>query len=257
MARAAVSVDIRSVNGRFLDLALRLPDELRGLEPALRELVGGALKRGKVELRLNTQRDSRRRLAAADARAAEPAVAAGRRTVTGLAAQGAPLSVHEALQWCRGGAPASGWTRPRWPPQAAVAACARPAPAKAQRLANMLRSASPTCASLAARAAPLVPAVVQRQQQRFLERWNEALAAGRRRRQRARRGAAGTRAERGRGLCDPHRRGRGTGAPGAHLDEIERLLAKAGGELGKRLDFLIQELHREANTLGSKSRHWN
>jgi uncharacterized protein (TIGR00255 family) len=39
---------------------------------------------------------------------------------------------------------------------------------------------------------------------------------------------------------------------GAHLDEIERLLA-AGGELGKRLDFLIQELHREANTLGSKS----
>jgi uncharacterized protein (TIGR00255 family) len=38
----------------------------------------------------------------------------------------------------------------------------------------------------------------------------------------------------------------------SHLDEIERLLA-AGGEVGKRLDFLIQELHREANTLGSKS----
>ena len=38
----------------------------------------------------------------------------------------------------------------------------------------------------------------------------------------------------------------------AHLDEIERLITK-GGEVGKRLDFLIQELHREANTLGSKS----
>jgi uncharacterized protein (TIGR00255 family) len=38
----------------------------------------------------------------------------------------------------------------------------------------------------------------------------------------------------------------------SHLDEIERLL-KAGGELGKRLEFLIQELQREANTLGSKS----
>jgi len=38
----------------------------------------------------------------------------------------------------------------------------------------------------------------------------------------------------------------------AHLDEIERLLDK-GGEIGKRLEFLIQELHREANTLGSKS----
>jgi uncharacterized protein (TIGR00255 family) len=38
----------------------------------------------------------------------------------------------------------------------------------------------------------------------------------------------------------------------AHLDEISRLL-KSGGEVGKRSDFLIQELHREANTLGSKS----
>jgi uncharacterized protein (TIGR00255 family) len=38
----------------------------------------------------------------------------------------------------------------------------------------------------------------------------------------------------------------------AHLDEVERLLKK-GGEIGKRLDFLMQELHREANTLGSKA----
>jgi uncharacterized protein (TIGR00255 family) len=38
----------------------------------------------------------------------------------------------------------------------------------------------------------------------------------------------------------------------SHLDEIERILQK-GGEMGKKLDFLIQELHREANTLGSKS----
>ena len=38
----------------------------------------------------------------------------------------------------------------------------------------------------------------------------------------------------------------------SHLSEIDRLLQR-GGEVGKRLDFLIQELHREANTLGSKS----
>ena len=38
----------------------------------------------------------------------------------------------------------------------------------------------------------------------------------------------------------------------AHLDEVERVLA-AGGAVGKRLDFLMQELNREANTLGSKS----
>ena len=37
-----------------------------------------------------------------------------------------------------------------------------------------------------------------------------------------------------------------------HLDEVERIL-KTGGASGKRLDFLMQELNREANTLGSKS----
>src|SRR6218665_2906871 len=55
---ASVTVDLRSVNGRFLDLGFRLPDELRSLEPALRELLGAAFRRGKIELRLNTQRDT-------------------------------------------------------------------------------------------------------------------------------------------------------------------------------------------------------
>ena len=53
-----MSIELRSVNGRFLDLALRLPDELRSLEPALRELLGAAFKRGKIELRLSTSRDA-------------------------------------------------------------------------------------------------------------------------------------------------------------------------------------------------------
>src|SRR5690606_32704227 len=50
-APARLGMEIRSVNGRFLDLTLRLPDELRSSEPALRELVSSHLKRGKVELR--------------------------------------------------------------------------------------------------------------------------------------------------------------------------------------------------------------
>ena len=107
---------------------------------------------------------------------------------------------------------------------------------------------------LAAQAAPLVPAVVQKQQQRFLERWTEAMqAAGNTT------GATVTaEAARERALNEAaafairidvaEELSRLT----AHLEEIARLL-KAGGEIGKRLDFLIQELHREANTLGSKS----
>jgi len=91
--------------------------------------------------------------------------------------------------------------------------------------------------------------LVQRQQQRFIERFNEALAAA---------GASDTDSPRERALSEAgafalridvaEELARLT----AHLDEIERLL-NHGGEIGKRLDFLIQELHREANTLGSKS----
>src|SRR4051812_37235624 len=56
--QAAVSVELRSVNGRFLDLSMRMPEELRGLEPQLRDLVAARFKRGKIELRINAQRDS-------------------------------------------------------------------------------------------------------------------------------------------------------------------------------------------------------
>jgi uncharacterized protein (TIGR00255 family) len=105
---------------------------------------------------------------------------------------------------------------------------------------------------LTAQAGPLLPAVVQRQQQRFLERWNEALAT-----------AGATQTVSSDALQERALNEAAAFAIridvaeelarlSAHLDEIERLLA-AGGELGKRLDFLIQELHREANTLGSKS----
>eukprot|EP00456_Euglypha_rotunda_P046878 TRINITY_DN37360_c0_g1_i12.p1 TRINITY_DN37360_c0_g1~~TRINITY_DN37360_c0_g1_i12.p1 ORF type:complete len:138 (-),score=30.01 TRINITY_DN37360_c0_g1_i12:16-429(-) len=55
---AGVVVDLRSVNSRFLDIAFRMPDEMRALEPALRELITGQLRRGKIELRLATRDDA-------------------------------------------------------------------------------------------------------------------------------------------------------------------------------------------------------
>ena len=98
--------------------------------------------------------------------------------------------------------------------------------------------------------------MVQRQQQRFLERWQEALAnvpvssgAG---------ASVSADALRDRALNEAAAYALRIDVAeelsrlSAHLDELTRLLT-AGGELGKRLDFLIQELHREANTLGSKS----
>ena len=54
-AGAQLGLEIRCVNSRFLDLSLRLPEDLRQLEPALRDAVGAQLKRGKVELRLSLE----------------------------------------------------------------------------------------------------------------------------------------------------------------------------------------------------------
>ena len=247
-----VSIELRSVNGRFLDLAFRLPDELRSLEPALRELLGAAFRRGKIELRLSTARD-------ADAAWPHPTPEQLNRLsrlegqVQGWLSAARPLSVNEALLWCRGAAPAERLDEAAL--QAAREGIQGLREARARegaRLVEVLRDKLARLRELAAAAEPMVPAVVQRQQQRFLERWSEALGAS---------GAA-------QNFSADSMRERALNEAAAyairidvaeelarlkaHLDEIERLL-QAGGEVGKRLDFLIQELQREANTLGSKS----
>ncbi|HSN33127.1 MAG TPA: YicC/YloC family endoribonuclease [Ideonella sp.] len=251
-AKAALTVELRSVNGRFLDLALRLPDELRALEPALRELVAARVRRGKVELRMATARE-------ADAGWPQPSAEQLSRlsrlesTVQSWLPKAAPLSVHEALGWCRGGAAGERLD------QSALDAAGRAVQGLVEareregaRLAEVLRERVARLRELVTQAEPLVPAVVQRQQQRFLERWREALEAA---------NAAGSvprEALQERALAEAAAFAiridvaEELARLRSHLDEVERLLAK-GGEIGKRLDFLIQELQREANTLGSKS----
>jgi uncharacterized protein (TIGR00255 family) len=252
-ARAEVTAEIRSVNGRFLDLSLRLPDELRALEPQLRDLVAASLRRGKVELRLSTRGSGDESLPQPHPEQLNRLARVQAMVQTWLPdAQG--LSVHEALQWTRGaGAGAEQFAEPALlAAQRAVEALRTARAREGARLAAVLGQRVATLRDLAAQAEPLVPEVVQRQQQRFLERWSEALQAS---------GAAQSvpkEALQERALneaatfairidvAEELARLR------SHLDEIERLLAK-GGEVGKRLDFLIQELLREANTLGSKS----
>jgi uncharacterized protein (TIGR00255 family) len=249
---ASVNVELRSVNGRFLDLGFRLPDEFRALEPALRELLSAAFRRGKIELRLNTrneletawpqpQTEQLNRLSRLES------------MVQGWMPKAQGLSVHEVLQWCKGSSAAERLD------EVAIDAAKRciaglldAREREGARLAAVLMERVERLRELSSQAEPLVPAVVQRQQQRFLERWQEALEAT---------GAAQTitrEALQERALneaaafairvdvAEELARLR------AHLDEITRLL-KAGGEVGKRLDFLIQELLREANTLGSKA----
>ena len=249
---AAASVEMRSVNGRFLDLALRLPDELRGLEPALRELITARFKRGKIELRLSTG-------AAGEKSVPEPRLELLGELVRVEAKvrerlpQARSLSVNEVLQWCR--------TAPEAPAsEVSVLDAARRcveglAEARARegaRLAAVLAERVGHLRILADAAEPLVPNAVARQQQRFLDRWKEALekvggaqTVTREAIEERALNEAATYAIRV-DVAEELARLR------SHLDEVTRLLAK-GGEIGKRLEFLIQELLREANTLGSKS----
>ena len=251
-ASASVSIELRSVNGRFLDLGLRLPDEFRALEPALRELLSAAFRRGKIELRLNAhteassqwpqpQPDQMNRLTHIES------------TVRGWMPQAQPLTVNEVMQWCKTGAPIEKLDDAALDAAKRCIAGLRDARAReGDRLKAVLMERVGRLRELAIQAEPLVPMVVKRQQERFLERWKEALQAA---------GAAQT-------VSQEALQERALNEAAAysiridvaeelarlrsHLDEIARLLA-AGGEIGKRLDFLIQELLREANTLGSKA----
>jgi uncharacterized protein (TIGR00255 family) len=249
---AGISIELRSVNGRFLDLGFRLPDEFRALEPALRDLLGAAFKRGKIELRLNARTE-------AESQWPNPQTEQLNRltrlesTIQGWLPKAQGLSVHEVLQWCKGGTPAEKLDEVALEAARQCIAGLREARAReGDRLAAVLMERVARLRELAAQAEPLVPAVVQRQQKRFLERWQEALEAT---------GAAQT-------VSQEALQERALNEAAAyairidvaeelarlrsHLEEIARLLT-AGGELGKRLDFLIQELLREANTLASKA----
>lgn len=246
-----LGMEIRSVNSRFLDLSFRLPDELRAAEPALRALVTSKIKRGKVEVRAA--------LEAVDSQALQdPPVRLLQRlsslqdSVQCWLPDAPPLSVAEALRLCSGAA------APEDAPSDAVLPLAKTVlsallAARAQegkRLVSMLRGHLEQLAALSAQASPLIPQLVEQQRQRFMERWRDAMGLAQ--------NSVTPEAAQDRALSEATAFAIRIDVAEeitrlqSHLDEIGLLLDK-GGEVGKRLDFLIQELHREANTLGSKS----
>ncbi len=246
-----LGVEIRSVNSRFLDLSLRLPDELRQLEPALRELLTSQLKRGKVELRVWLGSG-----AGTPFRSPSPEtlmrVAALEKSIQARLPKAASLSVADVLKMASSedGSAADHSQQfvelTRQVLTELLAARAR----EGARLAAMLQDRTEQLRRLAVLAAPLIPKLVEQQRLRFLERWNEAMVMSD--------AKPSPEAAQDRALTEATAFAIRIDVAeeltrmASHLDEIDRLLAK-GGELGKRLDFLIQELHREANTLGSKS----
>ena len=246
-----LGLELRSVNSRFLDLALRLPEELRQCEPALRELLTGQLKRGKVELRLTLESGPAALVTEPSARLLQRLLSV-QDNVRAWLPDAQPLRVSDVLRLAA--TEQSGerdWSADVLPlAKKALKELLAARQREGARLAATLQERIAAIRTLVQQAVPLVPQLVQQQRQRFLERWNEALgAAG---------GISAQEAAQDRALSEATAFAIRIDVAeeitrlGAHLDEIERLITK-GGEIGKRLDFLIQELHREANTMGSKS----
>ena len=247
-----IGLEIRAVNSRFLDLSFKLPDELRQYEPALRELLVGRLKRGKVEVRMALDTGSRHLLPEPSVRLLQRLNNVQDSVMAWLPKAGA-LSVADVIRLAASEqAPLVTLGLADTLPLAeqALAALLASRQREGDRLAAMLLERIGQLRLLAAQAVPLVPQLVAQQRQRFMERWTEAMALGD--------SAVLPEAAQDRALSEATAFAIRIDVAeeitrlNSHLDELDRLIRK-GGEIGKRLDFLIQELHREANTMGSKS----
>ncbi|MHB8947802.1 MAG: YicC/YloC family endoribonuclease [Rhodoferax sp.] len=250
-APSQLGLEIRSVNSRFLDLTFKLPEELRPHEPALRELLVSRLKRGKVEVRAAIESNVQGSVVDPTPRLLQR-LNAVQDNVKAWLPGAAPLSVADVIRLAAGEV----GTHCDWSEtllslgRQALEELIKAREREGARLATMLIERLGQIRALAAQSVPLVPQLVAQQRQRFLDRWQEAMALTD--------GSALPEAAQDRALSEATAFAIRIDVAEeitriqSHLDEIERLIKK-GGELGKRLDFLIQELHREANTLGSKS----
>ena len=244
--RGALNVELRSVNARFLDLQFRVSDELRSLEPALRELIAARVSRGKLDCRVFLNEAA----IAPDARIDSEALArlsALSGEVLKKLPQAAPLRVADVLRWP--GVIAESPLNEEETRRIATTLCRK---ALDEFVASRSREGAKLAAAVGERvaamrtrleqAAPLLPQALAAYQAKLTERLREALGSADDERVRAELTVFATKVD----VDEEMTRLR------AHLDEVDRTLKK-GGAVGKRLDFIAQELNREANTLASKA----
>jgi len=251
--RGRLAVELRSVNARFLDLQFRIADELRASEPLLRELLQARLARGKVDCRVFLADDA----AGSAGRLSADAVARLRELsaqVLKELPQAAPLRVGDVLRWP--GVIVESPLDEEQTRRLAAEVCAR---ALDELVASRTREGAKLAAAIAERVAamrrrleqvaPLVPQSLAAYQARLAERLKEAIGS-----------ALGSFDERVRAELAVFAAKADVDEEltrlKAHLGEVDRTLSEGGARsvpIGKRLDFLAQELNREANTLASKA----
>nr|MBL8410210.1 YicC family protein [Dechloromonas sp.] len=245
--RGSLQLELKSVNSRYLDFHFRITEELRGLEMPLRELLAAKLSRGKVECRLAFN--------AAAARAEQlqlnadlfASLQALNARVRSEMPEAAPLSVNEVLRWPgMFGDQAVDFSA--LGPE--VLALAREAledftasrAREGEKLAAMIVDRVNAMRDIVRAVAPRIPEAQALFTDKLRQRLTDALGNASDDRILQEVAVFATRIDVAEELS------RLT----THLDEVERVL-RQGGACGKRLDFLMQELNREANTLGSKS----
>ncbi|GGX98378.1 YicC family protein [Massilia dura] len=258
-AAGTLTIEIKSVNSRFLDLQFRINDDLRALEPDLRAAIMAAITRGKVEIRLSFGRKA----AGAGTQALNipllNELARLQNEVTAHFSGAHAMSVAELLRW-------PGVVEEAQIGQETLQADVATLMAKTtgafvtsrQRegaaLEAMLVSRIEAMEAIVRRITPLIPQVVAAFQQKAIERMQEALGLA----------SQGSNAALSRQDAMERIRqevilygiridvAEELGRLSAHLSETRHILKK-GGQVGKRLDFMMQELNREANTLGAKA----
>ncbi len=256
-ASGTLTIELKSVNSRFLDLQFRINDDLRALEPNLRELIVAKISRGKVECRVSFGR----KIADGNSQALNQACLDQLHKLQVKVSQtfldAKPLSCGEILRWpgvieeaqiSQESLQQDAQRTMQTAMQAFVESRAREGAA----LEAMLLSRIEAMEAIVIKITPIIPNIVAQFQQKAMERMQEALNINVDGHSLTRQEALerirqevtlyGIRID----LAEELSR------LSAHLSETRAILKK-GGLVGKRLDFMMQELNREANTLGSKA----
>ncbi|MDX3905065.1 MAG: YicC family protein [Pigmentiphaga sp.] len=261
----SVSIELRSVNSRFLDLHFRMPDELRALEAPLRDMLTRAVARGKVEVRASIQRRLSTDPDSINVAALEQAATLFRK-VQAVFPDAQPPRLAELLSWP--GVQAAEESEDTWREAALRAAgealtqMQEARDREGERLAAMIADRAAAVAAIVAEVETRLPQLVQEYRDRLARKLRDTVEAafpggfqhirGEELSERLAHEATlfGLRVDVAEELSRLH----------SHLDELKQLIAKGGagkkadkGSAGKRLDFLFQEMNREANTLGSKA----
>ncbi|NMZ68030.1 TIGR00255 family protein [Pseudomonas peli] len=245
-ANGTLSWELRSVNHRYLESHLRLPESFRDLEGAVREALRNGLSRGKVECTLRFSDDNAGKALQVNLERAAQLVAAAE-SVAGLIKQPAALNPLEVLGWP--GVLVADAADPQALNQSALSLFTEALnelkngrEREGSELAKLLNERLDSILEQVVALRELVPQMLAGQRQKILDRCAEMQAE-----------------------LDPQRLeqelvilaqksdvAEELDRLSTHVSEVRRVL-KTGGQAGRRLDFLMQELNREANTLGSKA----